>query len=371
MGIKRRRIFIIILVFISLSGCQRSGRSAGQQEETNRQDISQQERESTGLFPEYPVYYAAVSTGIYEKPEQKEELKIDMLNQHEPVRIMEQEDGWGKTQLKGSKYGYVQMEDLATDEAVKAENTENFWKYQRTGLEIQIHKYEEEHLVYWVADVHTEDPGKDIDTALAGGSYVTAQEQKAKTSQLAEEYGAIFAINGDSVGARGDGSEYQNPNVIRNGVLYHEDSRNIGDMCAMKEDGTLVIFSPGELGSAGEMIAGGVTDTWWFDCALVEHGQITPSLLENEQVFSKAPYTAIGQKDKNHFIFIVADGRGSSGSEGVTYTGMARLMQEHGAVTAYQLDGGGSSTIWFDGAVLNQPSDGSQRAVSDIIYVHR
>ncbi len=67
----------------------------------------------------------------------------------------------------------------------------------------------------------------------------------------------------------------------------------------------------------------------------------------------------------------MVDGRGSNGSEGVTYTGMARLMQRYGAVTAYELDGGGSSTIYFDGMVLNKPSDGSQRAISDIIYVAR
>ena len=94
-------------------------------------------------------------------------------------------------------------------------------------------------------------------------------------------------------------------------------------------------------------------------------------LYDVEASLSRAPYTAIGQKDKNNFIFIVVDGRGSNGSIGVTYTGMAELMKKHGAITAYELDGGGSSTIWFDGKVLNEPSDGKERKISDIIYIKK
>ena len=327
--------------------------------------------ESTELA-EYPVYYANTEAEIFASPNPEGEI-IGKLYLHEPVRVMEEveNNAWGKIRMNGGEYGYVPMYQLSQEILKEVDESQTYWEYSRTGLEIQINKYAEDNLVYWVADVYTENPEKDLNTAWAGGSYEASYNQRNKTSQLAYDNNAIFAVNGDSAGARKSGSEFENPIIIRNGILYHEDERDIGEMCALNKDGELVIFRPGELGSAQEMIDAGVTDTWWFDCTLLKNGEIPNSLIEVEGSLEKAPYTAIGQKDKNHFLFIVVDGRGSNGSEGVTYTGMARLMQRYGAVTAYELDGGGSSTIYFDGMVLNKPSDGSQRAISDIIYVAR
>lgn len=327
--------------------------------------------ESTELA-EYPVYYANTEAEIFASPNPEGEI-IGTLYLHEPVRVMEEveNNAWGKIRMNGGEYGYVPMYQLSQEILKEVDESQTYWEYSRTGLEIQINKYAEDNLVYWVADVYTENPEKDLNTAWAVGSYEASYNQRNKTSQLAYDNNAIFAVNGDSAGARKSGSEFENPIIIRNGILYHEDERDIGEMCALKKDGELVIFRPGELGSAQEMIDAGVTDTWWFDCTLLKNGEIPNSLIEVEGSLEKAPYTAIGQKDKNHFLFIVVDGRGSNGSEGVTYTGMARLMQRYGAVTAYELDGGGSSTIYFDGMVLNKPSDGSQRAISDIIYVAR
>lgn len=335
--------------------------------DTNQTTISE-----SAELTEYPVYYANTEAEIFASPDPESE-GIGTLYLHEPVRVMEEVENsaWGKIRMNGGEYGYVPMYQLSQEILKEVDESQTHWEYTRTGLEIQINKYTEDSIVYWVAEINTENPDKDINTAWAGGSYEASYNQRNKTSQLAYDNNAIFAVNGDSAGARKSGSDFENPIIIRNGTLYHEDERDIGEMCALKKDGELVLFRPGELGSAQEMIDAGVTDTWWFDCTLLKNGEIPNSLIEVEGSLEKAPYTAIGQKDKNHFLFIVVDGRGSNGSEGVTYTGMARLMQRYGAVTAYELDGGGSSTIYFDGMVLNKPSDGAQRAISDIIYVSR
>lgn len=50
-------------------------------------------------------------------------------------------------------------------------------------------------------------------------------------------------------------------------------------------------------------------------------------------------------------------------------TELAQIMQDLGASTAYNLDGGGSSELWLDGEVVNQPSNGGERATSDILYI--
>ena len=62
-----------------------------------------------------------------------------------------------------------------------------------------------------------------------------------------------------------------------------------------------------------------------------------------------------------------------SESEGLSLYQLAEVMKSYGAKTAYNLDGGGSSTLYFNGQVINKPTTGgnkiSERAVSDIVYI--
>ena len=87
---------------------------------------------------------------------------------------------------------------------------------------------------------------------------------------------------------------------------------------------------------------------------------------------SSNPRTAIGIIDENHYIIVVSDGR-TNESEGLTLYQLAEVMQQYGATTAYNLDGGGSSTLYFNGQVINNPTTNgntiSERAVSDIVYI--
>ena len=88
------------------------------------------------------------------------------------------------------------------------------------------------------------------------------------------------------------------------------------------------------------------------------------------------PRTAIGVIEESdcsvHYIVIVSDGR-TSESSGLTLYEMAELMKSYGVTTAYNLDGGGSSTMYFNGQVINKPTTNgnkiSERAVSDIVYI--
>ena len=84
------------------------------------------------------------------------------------------------------------------------------------------------------------------------------------------------------------------------------------------------------------------------------------------------PRTAIGIIDENHYIIVVSDGR-TSESKGLSLYQMAEVMKSYGVKTAYNLDGGGASTLYFNGQVINKPTTGgnriSDRAVSDIVYI--
>jgi hypothetical protein len=80
------------------------------------------------------------------------------------------------------------------------------------------------------------------------------------------------------------------------------------------------------------------------------------------------PRTAVGQLADGRILMVVADGR-SSISRGLSNWELAQQMARLGAVTAMGLDGGGSSTLSFNGRVLNRPSDGSPRAVAGGLFL--
>ena len=57
-------------------------------------------------------------------------------------------------------------------------------------------------------------------------------------------------------------------------------------------------------------------------------------------------------------------------SDGATMTELATIMQDLGAATAYNIDGGGSSTMYFNGELVNNPlGKGEERGTSDILYI--
>lgn len=110
-----------------------------------------------------------------------------------------------------------------------------------------------------------------------------------------------------------------------------------------------------------------------FGPALIENGTI--AVTEEDEVgkaMASNPRTAIGIIDNLHYVFVVSDGR-TEESEGLSLLELAEFMDGLGVETAYNLDGGGSSTMYFNGEVINTPTtDGrsvKERSVSDIVYI--
>lgn len=82
---------------------------------------------------------------------------------------------------------------------------------------------------------------------------------------------------------------------------------------------------------------------------------------------SRHPRTAAGWTQEGELLLLVVDGR-SATSRGATLNETAAILLAHGAVEALNLDGGGSSTLWVKGEVLNQPSDKTgERPVASIL----
>jgi hypothetical protein len=113
----------------------------------------------------------------------------------------------------------------------------------------------------------------------------------------------------------------------------------------------------------------GVTDMIGGGPVLVREGK--PVFRAGEQFttsqLARNPRTGVGQLADGRIVFVVVDGRRRGYSVGMTNFELAQTLVRLGAVTGFALDAGGSSTIAFDGTVLNRPSDGTERAVSECL----
>lgn len=235
--------------------------------------------------------------------------------------------------------------------------------YQDENISVNISEYRISGTTVYVADVLLSSPDY-LKTALAQNTY--GRNVTERTSEMAEAVDAVLAVNGDYYGAQQSGY------VIRNGVLYRNKAEKGAEDLVIYADGSFAIIREDEV-SAEQLLADGAWNVLNFGPALVENGQI--AVTRNEEVGrAKAsnPRTAIALIDPLHYLFVVSDGR-TDESEGLSLYELAAFLQELGAETAYNLDGGGSSTMVFNGTVLNETVSGGrgskERSVSDIVYI--
>ncbi len=235
--------------------------------------------------------------------------------------------------------------------------------YADGNIKITLSTHRINNTTVYVADVVLARPSL-LKTALAGDRY--GRNIKEKTSEMAEAKDAILAINGDYYSAR-EGC------VLRNGTLY----RNFD---GYSDDESLVIYSDGRTeivaaahGDAEALKTAGAMQILSFGPALVEDGEISVTTSDEvDKAMANNPRTAFVYYSPNHYAFVVGDGR-TSQSKGLSLYQLAEFLQSLGAVHAYNLDGGGSSTMYFNGRVVNNPTTNgkriSEREVSDIVYI--
>lgn len=236
-------------------------------------------------------------------------------------------------------------------------------EYHDDQIDIVLTTMRVENTTVYVADVQIADISL-LKTALAGNTY--ARNLTETTSVQAANAGAILAINGDYYGAQERGY------VLRNGVLYRASAQSGTDALVIGADGNFRIINEGET-SADTLVREGAWQVLTFGPALVKDGQVTVrSSDEVGRAMTSNPRTAIGQISEGHYLLVVSDGR-TKESAGLSLRQLAELMQSLGAQIAYNLDGGGSSTMVFQGRVVNNPTTNGrsirERSVSDIVYI--
>lgn len=259
---------------------------------------------------------------------------------------------------------YVQAAPAETAESTQsAEAVVTETEYQDGNISIRLSAYQVKDSAVYVADIQLASP-EYLKTALADNAY--GKNLTEKTSVMARSAGAILAINGDYYGVQESGY------VLRNGVLYRDTPVSGKEDLVIFADGSFRIIREDEI-SAQSLLEAGAEQILSFGPALVENGAVS---VEKGQEVSRAkssnPRTAIGIVGQNHYVFVASDGR-TSDSQGLSLYELAEFMQSLGVTTAYNLDGGGSSTLYFNGQVVNQPTTNGkkiqERSVSDIVCI--
>ncbi|MCB2353473.1 phosphodiester glycosidase family protein [Clostridium estertheticum] len=204
-----------------------------------------------------------------------------------------------------------------------------------------------------------------------GGSSLIGTEGQI-TSDIAKDNNAIAAINGGGFKDGDSESKYTgtgaNPTgiIMAKGIVKANDITDVDkktEVVAMTSSGKLLVGPH----SLSEMKTDGVTDAVSFGPALIVSGQKT--ITKGDGGWGIAPRTCVAQRKDGAIIFLVIDGRQTK-SLGATLKEAQDVLYDYGAVNASNLDGGSSSTLFYDDEVINSPSDSlGERTVPSIMYI--
>ncbi len=232
-------------------------------------------------------------------------------------------------------------------------------------LKINMRKIEENGVVYFVADVQV----KSYDVLTTAFNNDKNLSHAARMEKIAEDNGAVLAINADFCGDHNSGT------IIRNGKPYRAEFTKKLDMLIVDQNGDFsLLYDRTEEPKALQerLLKENVWQTFEFGPALVENGEKLPLDKKNHVISTRdtqlEPRTGIGQIGKLHYVILLVEGRREGYSKGVSLQSFQDLFIKHGAQTAINLDGGGSAKIYFYNTVVNNPSSPSRQVSDALIF---
>lgn len=227
--------------------------------------------------------------------------------------------------------------------------------YRSANVSITVEEIEDHGVTCYVADIHVAEL-KYFKTAFAKKPDKMGYREMMDITAGAN--GAVLAVNGDHC--------LDNPGmVIRNGQLYRKQKTSM-DILVMRHDGSMQAFFPDEF-DMQKYEDEGAYQVWVFGPVLLRDGQPMEKFNATKAGTGVNPRTAIGYYEPGHYCFVQVGGRGDNGSVGYTLAQLTQLFQDLGCTLAYNLDGGRSSEIYFQGKVLNTQSP--RRSSPDILYI--
>lgn len=167
-----------------------------------------------------------------------------------------------------------------------------------------------------------------------------------KISSLAESFDAVAAVNASGFSVNANGSLTPSDTFIKDGELYIDGS---GDLIGFNKDHKLVLTGK----SPQAAIEDGMMDAVSFGPFLIVNGKLTK--FSNGGGYGLRPRTAVGQREDGIVLFVVIDGN-EYGTVGIDMEDLANIFARYGCINAANLDGGGSSSLYVDGKLVNNPT---------------
>lgn len=236
--------------------------------------------------------------------------------------------------------------------------------YHTDKLDVSIEQKHKDGMTYFVCDIRVSDASQ-LRSAFAGDGFRSGVYEAV--SDIARRYSPVLAINADFC------RYHRNGVIIRNGELLRKQNITRHHLLVIDKEGNMSAITDrtGKQGVLAERLMQESTwQTFEFGPVLVENGQaaeLPGRFYVNCHDGYYEPRTAIGQLGPLHYIVIVVDGRRDNYSTGASIPQLQKLFLDEGAQFAFNLDGGGSTSLYFLGEVVNMPSGGKERSVSDIV----
>lgn len=265
-------------------------------------------------------------------------------------------DGMGNTvEVDNRTEWQKKFADHFTDEVVITENS-----YTSPDVSITVETVVEaiggRKVTYYVADIYV----GSIDnfktyTAHDQMRYYITQDVEA----MARNSNAIIALSGDYFSSQKTGF------IVRNGNVYLQDRSNA--ICVLFPDGTMETYEAGTY-NIDDILNRDPIHVWSFGPVLLDkNGNVMPSYEVSSGLRSAHPRSAVGYYEPGHYCFITVDGR-QNHSYGVEVKELAEIFAKLGCKAAYNLDGGASAVMVFDGEIISRPSNGG-RDIADILLI--
>ncbi len=179
-----------------------------------------------------------------------------------------------------------------------------------------------------------------------------------RVGKLAERVKAVLAVNADWF-------TYHNTGIVyRNGELLRDRENDEYDGLAIDANGDMHIVRPMTQAEYAKLETP-IVQSFVFGPALVIDGEVQE--IVNRKVTYKQRM-AIGQVAPLSYVLVATDGPDQKNSVGLSVPQLAELMHGLGAHTAYNLDGGQSTSMLMHEIKVNGQSPKTQRAVGDILY---
>ncbi|MDD4510053.1 MAG: phosphodiester glycosidase family protein [Oscillospiraceae bacterium] len=236
--------------------------------------------------------------------------------------------------------------------------------YSSPNLSVDITKHTlgsgKNTVTYYIADIYM----ADISCFQTRFAYDTYGNYKQSLSDMSSEVGAVLAMNGDSYCFN---LKYLNGLLVRNGTVYRT-NQTTADICVLYRDGSMITSSPSDF-DAQQAVDGGALQTWVFGPKLLDDsGKALTTFNTWDYIRKSHPRSAIGYYEPGHYCFVVVDGRQTGYSRGMTLPELAAVFENLGCTAAYNLDGGHTTFMTLNSAVVNQPYK-PQKTISDCIYI--